>query len=104
MDSLVHQFRRLEQLQQQFETLQGAIELQLKKDQWLSAKETSAILGSGISPGILRDRAEKGAFTYGREYINTSEGAKANYVFKPSAVEAFFLQDVAKAEGRRGTA
>jgi hypothetical protein len=74
-----------------FELLQS----QANDNKYLSPETAAKALGD-ISPEMLVERCRDGRFKYGREFINSSDGKRSNYLIKPSAVRKFFETDPAK--------
>jgi hypothetical protein len=60
------------------------------ENKWVPIDEAVAVLGSGISERMLRERINNGMFKYGTHYINTSDGDRPNYCFRVASLRRFF--------------
>lgn len=77
--------------------LKIAEQLQHEADEnkWISLESAAAALGD-ISTEMLRDRCNDGRFSYGVQFINSSDGKRGNYLVKVSAVRKFLETHPAK--------
>jgi hypothetical protein len=71
------------------------LQVETEENKYLSPESAAAALGD-ISPDMLVERCRDGRFKHGREFINSSDGKRSNYLIKPSAVRKFFETDPAK--------
>ena len=69
---------------------------QINENKWVSTEEALLALGNGISGETLRSKAREGKFTYGKEYIDLSEGKCPSYAWKISAIRKYFAVHPAK--------
>lgn len=63
---------------------------QTQEDKWVSLKEAALSLGPVFSEEKIRDDIRAGFLTYGKHYVDTSNGKKANYAAKVSALRKFY--------------
>lgn len=77
------------------------IQTAAQEDQWMPLDEASRLLGTGISPDMLKERCTDGRFKHGVHFINTSDGKRGNYLVKVSAVRKHFETDPSRRPPRR---
>jgi CubicO group peptidase (beta-lactamase class C family) len=70
--------------------LASQLKLEADENKWVSPEEAIAALGSGISRKMLVDRIKDGRFRHGVHYIDSSDGPRANYLFRVASVRKFF--------------
>lgn len=72
--------------------MQLAEQLRLESDEnkWVPPDDAIAAIGSGISRKMLVDRVKDGRFRHGVHYIDSSDGDRANYLFRIASVRKFF--------------
>jgi hypothetical protein len=69
---------------------------QIKADRdtgYVSLQKAAIALGDGVSPDMLKQRCIDGRFTHGKEFINTSDSNRGNYLIKVSAARRYLETD-----------
>jgi len=74
----------------------GQVQQATEENKWVPLDVAADALGEGISAEMLKERCVDGRFRYGRDFINTSDGKRGNYLVKVAAVRKFFETDPAK--------
>lgn len=71
------------------------MEREIGESKWVSL-DTAAVALGDISERMLKERCIDGRFTHGKEFIDTSDGNRPNYMINVSAARKYFQTDPAK--------